>query len=166
MTNYVNPGTASGENLFLYIFWFFVIIIAYKIIREAMTKSKIKELKEYSIKVTPEEFFKLRNQKKAFNSKKNISTDMDFAGIYIIYNNTKDMYYVGQSKNVMKRVNNHLTGKGNGDVYADYKYGDSFTISLIALKGSGFATLNDLERNAIKTYNAYAKGYNKTRGNK
>ena len=52
------------------------------------------------------------------------------------------------------------------DIYADYKYGDEFTIRLIALKGSGFKTLNELERNAIAAYRAYDKGYNKTRGNK
>lgn len=91
---------------------------------------------------------------------------MDFAGIYIIYNKTRNMYYIGQSKNVFKRVNGHFTGKGNGDVYADYKYGNQFTISMIALEGSGFSTLNALEKNAISTYNAYSKGYNKTKGNR
>lgn len=42
----------------------------------------------------------------------------------------------------------------------------SFTIYLIILKyvNSGFNTFNKLERNGIKTYNAYAKGYNKIRG--
>ena len=37
---------------------------------------------------------------------------------------------------------------------------------MIALENSGFTTLNELERNTIATYNAYAKGYNKTRGNR
>lgn len=76
------------------------------------------------------------------------------------------MYYVGQGKKVFQRVNSHFTGHGNGDVYADYKYGDKFTIKMIALDNSGFTTLNKLERNTIATYNAYSKGYNKTRGNK
>lgn len=76
------------------------------------------------------------------------------------------MYYVGQGKKVFQRVNNHFTGHGNGDVYADYKYGDKFTIKMIALENSGFTTLNELERNTIAPYDAYAKGYNKTRGNR
>lgn len=37
---------------------------------------------------------------------------------------------------------------------------------MIALKNSGFSTLNELERHTIATYNAYSKGYNKTRGNR
>ena len=37
---------------------------------------------------------------------------------------------------------------------------------MIELEKSGFDTLNELERNTIKTYNAYARGYNKTKGTK
>lgn len=48
------------------------------------------------------------------------------------------LYYVGQGKSVFQRVNNHFTSHGNGDVYADYKYGDEFTIKMIALENSGF----------------------------
>lgn len=51
-------------------------------------------------------------------------------------------------------------------MYADYKYGDEFTIKMIALENSGYKTLNELERNTISVYNAFSKGYNKTRGNK
>ncbi len=31
----------------------------------------------------------------------------------------------------MKKDNNHLKGKGNGDVYADFKYGSNLTIQII-----------------------------------
>ena len=55
------------------------------------------------------------------------------------------MYYVGQGKQVLNRVKAHFTGQGNGDVYADYKYGDEFTIKMISLDNSGFDTLNELE---------------------
>ena len=51
-------------------------------------------------------------------------------------------------------------------MYADYKYGDEFTIKMIALENSGYKTLNELERNTITVYNAFSKRYNKTRGNK
>ena len=88
------------------------------------------------------------------------------AGVYILYNQTKNKYYVGQGKQLLNRVNMHLTGSGNGRVYADYKYGDRFTIQLIPLQGSGYHSLNELERVAISRYEAYSKGYNRTRGNK
>ena len=76
------------------------------------------------------------------------------------------MYYIGQANKVINRVNAHFTGRGNGDVYADFKYGDEFTIKAISLQESGYSSLNSLERDTIKTYDAFAHGYNKTRGNK
>ena len=82
-----------------------------------------------------------------------------------MFNKTKNMYYVGQGQNVFERVNRHFTGKGNGDVYADFKYGDKFTIRMIELKYSGFNDLNELERRTIEIYDAYSSGYNKTHGN-
>lgn len=133
---------------------------------ESDIKIKIKMLSNNMLEITPQDFFKIRNTRVEGRWKKFISAQYDFTGVYIIHNHTKEMYYVGQGKKVFQRVNNHFTGHGNGDVYADYKYGDEFTIKMIALENSGFNTLNDLERNAIATYNAYAKGYNKTRGNK
>jgi len=124
---------------------------------------KIKKLASSVTELTPREFFELRKQKRGGRY---ISSTCDFAGVYVLYNHDKKMYYVGQAKSIFSRVNNHFTGKGNGDVYADYKYGDDFTIKLLPLQNSGFDNLNDLEREAIAAYNSYAKGYNKTRGNK
>ncbi len=89
----------------------------------------------------------------------------DFTGVYVLHNKTKDMYYVGQSIRVIDRVGQHLTGHGNGDVYADFKYGDEFEVSAISLAESGYGSLNDLERDTITAYNAYGNGYNRTAGN-
>lgn len=104
--------------------------------------------------VTPEEFLK-----------SGLYREADFTGIYILHNETKDEYYVGQSVHVLTRVRQHFTGHGNGDIYADWKYGDKFTITLTKLVDSGYDNLNDLERDAIKAYDAYDKGYNRTGGN-
>lgn len=90
----------------------------------------------------------------------------DLAGCYVLYNKTKRMYYVGQSKDIISRVKQHFTGKGNGDVYADYKYGDLFEIGLSLLSHTGYRVLNDLERDLIDVFGAYERVYNKTRGNK
>lgn len=90
----------------------------------------------------------------------------DFEGVYVLHNLTKDMYYVGQSINVVERAKHHLTGKGNGDVYADFKYGDSFEVVLIDINNTNYSNLNDLERYTIAAFRAYDKGYNKTRGNR
>lgn len=90
----------------------------------------------------------------------------DSVGVYVIYNQSKDKYYVGQAKRLLFRVNQHFTGHGNGDVYADYVYGDKFLLQMIPLSGSGFTDIDEMERVMIDRYDAYSKGYNKTVGNK
>lgn len=155
--------------LILMLVLFIILLIAIGIdsmIRTMRIKEKIWALADNALEITPQEFFELRNSRVGGRGRKHISTQYDFAGVYILYNYDRNMYYVGQGKKVFQRVNSHFTGHGNGDVYADYIYGDDFTIRMIALANSGFRTLNELERNTIATYNAYSKGYNKTRGNR
>lgn len=145
------------------LFFVIVIVMAVLIYRPRRNKRKIKALSRSVIEMTPEEFFWVRNYK--VENGKNLASTYEFEGVYILYNETKNMYYVGQGQKVMFRINQHFTGHGNGDIYADYKYGDSFKIRAIRLRKSGFATLNSLEKHTIETYEAFSQGYNKTRGN-
>ncbi len=127
---------------------------------------QIDELANNALEMTPEEFMKMRATSFGGRGHPSYALTKNFAGVYILFNQSKNMYYVGQGKQVLNRVNAHFTGKGNGDVYADYKYGDTFTIKMIALENSDFNTLNELERYTIARYDAFSKGYNKTRGNR
>lgn len=126
-------------------------------------QASVRRLVKNATEMSPDKFFTLRNT--CFGTK-TLGSSYNFAGVYIIYNKNTKKYYVGQAKHIFSRVNNHLTGKGNGDVYADFVYGDKFTVRLIELQGSGFKTLNQLERCVISYFDAYEKGYNKTKGNK
>lgn len=143
---------------------FFVALWVHR--RRLRIERKIKRLAAGTLEMTPKEFMEMRAETLGKHEKKLYAETKEFAGVYILFNKKKNKYYVGQGERIMQRVNSHFTGKGNGDVYADYKYGDPFTIRMIALKGSGFKTLNELERHTIKTYDAFSKGYNKTRGNR
>lgn len=145
---------------------FAVIIVVYSVYKKQKINKQIDGLANNILEMTPEEFMKMRKTSFGGRGRPSYALTKNFAGVYILFNKTKNMYYVGQGKQVLNRVNAHFTGKGNGDVYADYKYGDIFTIKMIALENSGFQSLNDLERNTIRRYNAYSKGYNKTRGNR
>ena len=147
----------SGGFIVLVFIFLFCFIIAIKL-RERKIKKQIQSLAASSLEISTVQFFNLR--------KTHIASIYNFSGVYILYNKTKNMYYVGQGKKVFDRINAHFSGRGNGDVYADYKYGDTFTIKMIALENSRFSTLNELERNTIMTYGAFLRGYNKTRGNR
>ncbi len=136
----------------------------YALFKPLRTRRKIRRISKRAMEITPAEFFRLRAERQGGEGEM-LMNRMDFAGVYILYNRTRNRYYVGQGRNVFSRVNQHFTGHGNGDVYADYRYGDEFSIRMIPLRRSGFHTLNELERHTISEYDAFSKGYNKTRGN-
>ena len=145
-----------------------VIIIAIahrKYKKKTALKRKIKSLAENALEIAPEEFIETRKQWLFGRRQSPKAQELNFSGVYILYNKTKNKYYVGQGRKIFNRVNAHFTGKGNGDVYADYKYGDEFTIKMISLENSGLTSLNELERLMIAEYDACASGYNKTKGN-
>lgn len=68
--------------------------------------------------------------------------------------------YIGQSVNVCQRVHNHFNGKGNGDVYADIKYGKEAYVRIVPCKAK---RLNDMETALIEAFSA-TDSYNKTKG--
>lgn len=94
----------------------------------------------------------------------------DTSGCYVIfiYNDytNKENYrnyeeiYIGQSINICQRVHNHFNGKGNGDVYADIKYGKEVYVQFIPCAKY---SMNDTEKELIKAFNA-TNSYNFTQG--
>lgn len=160
----------------LIIFIVIILRITYKIYQKNQKKKKIEEntkrieeitnrIANNEMEMTPYQFFSLRE--KRMNGKM-LMNNYNFAGIYILCNKTKNKHYVGQSKDVFNRVNEHFgeSGSGNKQVYVDYKMGDKFTIKMLSLEKSGFSNLNELESFAIERYDAFSKGYNKTKGNR
>lgn len=75
------------------------------------------------------------------------------------YRNYENVY-VGQSARVCNRVHNHLIGKGNGDVYADAKFGKKVYVKLIFCDR---VEMNDVEKTFIELYDA-TSSYNGTKG--
>ncbi len=68
--------------------------------------------------------------------------------------------YIGQSLHIFQRVHRHFNGKGNGDIYADIKYGKYVYVRFVKCKKE---EMNDLEKELISTFNA-TSSYNKTKG--
>ena len=86
--------------------------------------------------------------------RKSLTQQGEITGIFIVHNATKDLYYVGQSAKAIDRAAIQFLGRGNCDVYADYKYGDSFSVRIIPLSESGYESLNELKRAAIQALEA------------
>ena len=91
--------------------------------------------------------------------------------MYIIHNKEKDKYYVGQSKDIIKRINQHFKGVvPNNPIFAeDYYYStynnkdDIFEIKIIKCETKD--ELDSLEKRLIYEYDAKNSGYNGTNGN-
>lgn len=157
---------ASFEKLLAFLLFSLITIVIASVISSSYSylelRNRISSLADRSAPMRAEEFLEMRGRLRAAR----MLSESEFTGVYILHNVSKGRYYVGQSVRVLTRINQHLTGHGNGDVYADFKYGDSFTVSTIPMQGSGYQSLNDLERDAITAYDAKNHGYNMTRGNR
>jgi len=86
-------------------------------------------------------------------------------GVYVIWNKTKDKYYVGQSKDMGIRLNQHFkSGKVNNVIFAkDWYDNDHFCYRHYLCQTKD--ELDSLEKRKIEEYNAFGGGYNKTGGN-
>lgn len=87
-------------------------------------------------------------------------------GVYLLGNKTKNKFYVGQSINVKDRIFAHFSGRGNGDVYADYIHDDQFIVRYYEFNKNQFRDINELEYHLIRIYEANKTGYNRQQGNR
>lgn len=132
-------------GLFLFLDGLLIILIASKQ-QEALLKLRQSLLEDDpQIAASADEFM---SQRKALTQQGEIT------GIFIVHNATKDLYYVGQSAKAIDRAAIQFLGRGNCDVYADYKYGDSFSVRIVPLSESGYESLNELKRAATQALEA------------
>ena len=136
-------------GMFLFLDGLLIILIASKQ-QETLFKLRQSLLEDDpQIAASAEEFM---SQRKALTQQGEIT------GIFIVHNATKDLYYVGQSAKAIERAAIQFLGRGNCDVYADYKYGDSFNVRIIPFSESGYESLNELKRAAIQALEAAGEG--------
>ena len=92
-------------------------------------------------------------------------------GCYVIRNREKDKYYVGQSKDIIKRLKQHFKGTiPNNIIFAEdyYSTADERRENLFEVKIIPCETKDELdqtERRLIEEYDAFNSGYNGTAGN-
>ncbi len=92
-------------------------------------------------------------------------------GCYIIHNRENDKYYVGQSKDIHKRIKQHFKGtKPNNVSFAEDYYNslflnkdEIFEIKIIECQTKD--ELDKMEKILIQEYDSLNSGYNKTSGN-
>ncbi|MCL2570231.1 MAG: GIY-YIG nuclease family protein [Firmicutes bacterium] len=133
-----------------------------------------KELKKAELKEKTEKFKQSREQiKDRLKSKIDArewkplrsildSADKGGVGIYILYNQTKDKYYVGQAKQLYKRIRDHFKIEG---IAMDFLSGDNITVkTLTANELDSDYRLDHIEKTGIEIFNSDKDGYNKNTG--
>ena len=91
------------------------------------------------------------------------NADKGGVGIYIIFNETKNKYYVGQAKQLYKRVRDHFSVE---DIARDFMSGDRLAVKfLTANELDSDYRLDHIEKTGIEIFNSDKSGYNKTTGN-
>lgn len=92
-------------------------------------------------------------------------------GCYIIHNKENDKYYVGQSKDILKRLKQHFKGTVPlNPIFAEDYYNsqypnkdDLFEVKIIRCNTKD--ELDNTEKQLISDYDSWKNGYNGTSGN-
>lgn len=93
-------------------------------------------------------------------------------GCYVIRNTENQKCYVGQSKDVLRRIKQHFHGTvPNNQIFAEDYYTSKITnrddlFEILIVPASEKADLDQKERALIEEYESYRIGYNRTSGNK
>ncbi len=160
----------GGEFVFFIVLLFILSISPY-VIGAIIRNSRNEEIREkvFSGSFMSADEFERNRMIKGFTGNYG-SKYSDTSGCYssLIFNNpvTDNNYecyangYIGQSIHVISRVHNHLTGKGNGDVYADRKNGKFVYVKIMTCS---IEELNKLEKDLIAAFD-WNRLYNRSKG--
>jgi len=91
------------------------------------------------------------------------SADKGGVGIYVLYNESKNKYYVGQAKQLFKRIREHFAVE---DIARDYLAGDRIHVKVLtANEIDADYRLDHIEKTGIDIFNSDKDGYNRRTGN-
>lgn len=131
----------------------------------AKAKETVDRMLSSKEKVTAEEFMQMYDLRIYDISSKQSDIKMmkniEFEGVYILHNKSKNKYYVGKGNKIFRKIDRHFRGYGNADIYKDFQRGNKFYVRIIRLKNSGYDNIDILANEISKKYKAYETGYNK-----
>lgn len=90
------------------------------------------------------------------------TADKGGIGIYVLFNATKNKYYVGQAKQIYKRIRDHFCVE---DIARDFLCGDEIRATfLTANELDADYRMDHIERLGIEIFDAEKSGYNRKQG--
>ena len=147
------------SDLFSFMTFYGLVMMVLGVSLSLLAKHQQKKLEDLKGRLCGESGLASASADGFLSSYKDLLSTGDITGLYLLYNQTKDMYYVGQGAGAIARAAAQLLGRGNKDVYADYKYGDDFSVRIIPLEASGYSNLKDFKRAAVQAFAATGNMY-------
>lgn len=80
--------------------------------------------------------------------------NLDFPGVYIIYNPKSKQHFVGKGKTVLKKIDRQFRGYGNQDIFTAYQKNIKLTVRAIKLENSDYDNVDILARDISIKLNA------------
>lgn len=152
-------------TLFIALFVRCIFVIHQDFKQKKEIEDTIFSFSQGNIILTPSEFLEIRNKSFGGQGRPKYANYFGFIGIYIILNNSKKNYYIGQSQKVIDGINKQFTGKGNQYLYNDYITGDTFLTKAIRLDTSGFYTIEEFKKCNVDYYNQEYQSYSSSMRN-
>lgn len=146
-------------TIYIVLGFFCILVIVYLNYRiHKMVLETVNTLKDGAAEISAKYFLRVRRYKQG---RKIIMNQYDFEGVFILHNITKDKYYIGKSKNVLKRLGQILIGSGNEEIRNDFNQGNEIAIKATSLNACGCKTASELEEKMLKDYSDDTIWYNK-----
>jgi len=118
--------------------------------------------------VPAEEFIKMYDMRSHnFNSKQDdikFLKNFDFEGVYILHNCSRNVYLIGRSSKVFRKIDRQFRGYENQDIYRDWQRKHHFTVKIVKFENSGYSDINMLEQDLTKKYGNYPPNSEKKPG--
>lgn len=80
---------------------------------------------------------------------------IDFVGVFIIYNLDDDIYHIGKSEKVLRKGYRYFTGYERQDIYQEWKSNVHFAVRVVKFYNSGYKNINQLVNVLQKQYGYY-----------
>ena len=93
-----------------------------------------------------------------FNSKQDdikFMKNWDFEGVYVLHNCSKNIYHIGRSSRVLRKIDRTFRGYEKREVYMDWEKGDNFKVRIVRFEGSGYSDVKELEKDLTEQYGTY-----------
>ena len=81
--------------------------------------------------------------------------NLDFEGAYVLHNCSKNIYHIGRSSRVLRKIDRTFRGYEKQEVYIDWKKGNDFKVRIVRFEGSGYSDVKELEKELTKQYGIY-----------